>query len=100
MTVEGIKKYAKNCMKPGIDYYDFTFNNVDGDLYRFKKACEAAEVFDPYYLSSTSKPAIEAKLQDLVYFDHRDIFTPAFIGLLIEELPTLIGEARNIQRID
>ena len=100
MTIDGLKEYAKKCIKPGLDYYEYTFNNEDGDLFRFKKACEAAEVFDPYFLSTTPQNIIEFKVRDLSYFDHKEIFTCAFIGLLLGELSSLIRLAKDITHMD
>jgi hypothetical protein len=100
ISIDGLKEYAMMCVKPGIDYYEKTYNTEGGDLYRFKRACQAAQIFDPFFLSHATMAELEEKVNELIFFDHHEIFTNAFIGLLIVELPSLVTEARKVVNID
>ena len=43
---------------------------------------------------------LQEKLKELKYFEHDEIFTNAFIGMLTVELPQVINARRDIENVN
>ena len=103
---ELLVNHAKSIGKPMIEYYHKLFTNEDGDCYNIRQMAEAAQIFNPIFLSGHTDAEIVTKLHllidKLIYFGYKQ-FTERFIKQLKKEIPEVVKEAdrdHDLDRID
>ena len=103
---ELLVNHAKSIGKPMIEYYHKLFTIEDGDCYNIRQMAEAAQIFNPIFLSGHTDAEIVTKLHllidKLIYFGYKQ-FTERFIKQLKKEIPEVIKEAdrdHDLDRID
>ena len=95
--------HGKDIVLPVGRYYHNQFTNEYGDCYQMKEMSEAAQIFDPIFLSKQSSDDIVTVFHFLA--DRLRLFeflhlNESFMKSLKKEMPKLVNEAKGDHDLD
>lgn len=87
--------YYQELVKPSKKYYQDKFNDLQGDVYKLKKAVYGAQIFVPFFVKQAYLNTLKLLAGNLKFFGHKK-FIPYFIEELKKQIVTLKEEATKV----
>jgi hypothetical protein len=86
--------HARKAVQPAFGYYTATFQTEAGDMNGVRMMCEAAKIFDPFFLKASSIATIELLVDLLKYYEYPEFDDSTFLEALKKEIEPAIADAK------